>query len=85
MQVVAAAVLYSHHNGLKKWFILQARKGSMTLRCTAKEEKASPIIVYHEGTQNGQIRKFLEREELIGMIVHELSEPDDLTRARCRS
>ena len=75
MSIVASIVFNSYHEGLKKWFILQAIKGSMTLRCTPKGEKPCPVIVHHEGSQAGQIRRFLDREELIKQIICELSEP----------
>jgi len=78
LRVVAMVVLNSHHEGLKKWFILQARKGSMTLRCTPKGLKPCPVVVHREGSQDDRIQRFLEREELITLIMCELSEPEDL-------
>ena len=50
----------------------------MTLRCTPKGEKSCPIVVHREGSQDDRIQRFLEREELITLIMCELSEPEDL-------
>ena len=77
LRFVASIVINSYHEGLKKWVILQARKGSMTLRCTSKGEKPCPVVVYREGSQDAQIYRFLEREDLIKQILDELTEPED--------
>lgn len=52
LQVVAWAVLDSGSEGLKKWLVMQCRKGSSTLRVSPKGEKKSPRIVYREGNSD---------------------------------
>ena len=64
MSIVASIALQSGHKGLTKWFLLQARKKSMTLRWTPKGDKPSPIIVHREGKPGGQIKKFLSWERI---------------------
>jgi hypothetical protein len=39
----------------KDYVLMQAIKGSSTLRISSKGEKPSPRSIYHEGTQVGQI------------------------------
>jgi len=65
MQIVAWAALRSHNKGLRKWQLMQCRKGSSTLRIGPKGRKPSPKIVYSEGKQDGEIKNYFEYRKLI--------------------
>ena len=49
LQVIAWCVLDSRSEELKRWLVMQCRKGSSTLRVGPKGEKYSPRIVFREG------------------------------------
>ena len=65
----ASIAIQTKHEGLKKWFLLQCRKKSSTLRVGPKGEKPSPRIVYREGKQDGQIAEFHEWRKYIKNII----------------
>lgn len=69
MSIVASIAIQTKHEGLKKWFLLQCRKKSSTLRVGPKGEKPSPRIVYREGKQDGQIAEFHEWRKYIKNII----------------
>ena len=48
MQVVAWTALRSHNDGLRRWQLMQCRKGSSTLRLGPKGKKPTPRIIYLE-------------------------------------
>ena len=65
MQIVAWVALRSHNKGLRKWQLMQCRKGSSTLRVGPKGKKPSPKIVYKEGRLDGEIRIYEEYRKII--------------------
>ena len=65
LQVVAWVVLDSGSEDLKRWLVMQCRKGSSTLRVSPKGEKPSPRIVYREGSEAIQIGDFLQFRKMI--------------------
>ena len=73
MHVVAWVALHSHNRGLNTWHKMQCIKEASTLRVSPKGEKPSPRIVYREGEQDRQIRKYLEYRKLIKGIMKRLS------------
>ena len=69
MSIVASIAIQTKHEGLKKWFLLQARKKANNLRIGPKGEKPSPRIVYREGKEDEQIVDFLVHRKLIHRII----------------
>jgi hypothetical protein len=51
-----------------RWAIMQAIKGSCTLRISKKGKKAPPRIVARVGTQNRGIREYLEVRRSLGRL-----------------
>jgi hypothetical protein len=57
--------LESKSESLKLWVRMQCIKKSSTVRLSPKGSKPMPRIVYHIGSQNQQIKKFLETRRFI--------------------
>ena len=70
MQIVAWTALRSHNSGLRKWQLMQCRKGSSTLRVGPKGRKPSPRVVYREGKQDVEIASYAEhRNYILDLII----------------
>lgn len=63
--VMSSLAIISKNIDVMRYALMQVRKGSSTLRIGRKGEKGSPRVVYREGKQNGQIRKFLLNRRFI--------------------
>ena len=57
--------LESGNENLKKWAIMQGIKETSTLRVSGKGEKSTPKIVFRFGSQDRQIKKFLEARRFV--------------------
>ena len=68
LQVVAWCALYSGSEDLKRWLVMQCRKGSSTLRVSSKREKKRPRVVYREGSEEEQIPDFIEYRKISNII-----------------
>lgn len=61
MQIIFSVVFkYRVNPKLRGWAIMQARKGSCTLRISNKGKKAPPHIIAQVGTQNRAVKEYLE-------------------------
>jgi hypothetical protein len=72
MSAVAWVALLSHNEGLKRYLIMQCIKKCSTVRVSAKNEKASPRVVYRCGSQSENIREFLKNRQLIKKVIVKL-------------
>lgn len=63
--VMSSLAIISQNVNVMKYTLMQVRKGSSTLRLGPKRFKRSPRVVYREGRQEGQIRKFLLNRQFI--------------------
>ncbi len=70
LQIVAWCALFSGSEDLKRWLVMQCRKGSSTLRISSKGEKLRPRIVYREGEKTVQIKDFLDFRRMISKIIN---------------
>ena len=59
------AALESGNENLKKWAIMQGIKESSTLRVSVKGKKPAPKIVFRFGSQDRQVKKFLETRRFL--------------------
>jgi len=73
MQIVAWAALRSNNRGLRRWQLMQCRKGSSTLCIGPKGRKPSPKIVYNEGRRDGEIQFYIEQRNFIIDIIEVLT------------
>jgi len=73
MQIVAWTALRCHNEGLRRWQLMQCRKGSNTLRVGPKGRKPSPKIVYKEGRQDKEIKNYYEFREMISKLIKVLN------------
>lgn len=69
MKIVAWASLLSHHENLKKWFLMQCIKQLSTLRVSSKRMKPSPRIMYRYSNQSKQVQNFLTYRHMIKKII----------------
>jgi hypothetical protein len=66
VHIVAWVCLMSKfHRHLTRWFIMQSIKEASTLRCSRKDKKPCPRIVFRQGKQDREIKSFLEFRRLI--------------------
>ena len=72
VEIMAWNRLFTKHQKLTGWFILQCIKKGSTLRVSPKKEKPSPRIVYRHGKQENQIEQFLTYRKLIKTITNKL-------------
>jgi len=72
IKVVAWAALVSHNAGLNKWLIMQCIKQASTLRIQPKRNKPAPRLVYKYGSQQQQIKAFLEFRTMVRKIVKQI-------------
>ena len=70
MMAVSWVVIHSHHRGLKRWFLMQCRKGSSTLRTSEKGSKHVPKIIYGEGKHGQGIEDYLCYRDLLTETTH---------------
>lgn len=49
---------------LRGWCIMQAIKGSCTLRISNKGRKAPPVVIAHVGTQDHAIKEYLQVKKI---------------------
>ena len=64
-RAMAWVAVLSGNAGLRKWVLIQLIKGSSTLRVSCKGDKASPRIVFSEGSRDREIAAFKRWRELI--------------------
>ena len=74
VKVMASVSLWSHVEGLKDYVIMQAVKGTSTVRLLGKG-KGSPKPVFSYGSQKGQIRVYLETRRFILDSLKKMKEP----------
>lgn len=59
---------YFTNHKLMGWAIMQMIKGSSTLRISTKFKKPRPRIIYKEGKQANEIKKFREYRKIFGKL-----------------
>jgi hypothetical protein len=69
MKILAWVNLLSQNEAITKYLQMQCIKKCSTLRISHKREKPSPKIVYRFGSQDGEIRNFIEFRRLAKRIV----------------
>jgi len=62
---------------LTDWFLMQLIKGTFTLRHGFKGKKSPPRIVYRYGSQDKQIKKFLDNRKFILDFFKKLEKKGD--------
>lgn len=65
VRIMNWVALESGNIGLQRYVRMQCIKRSSTVRISPKGKKPSPKIVFRYGSQNGQIKKFLETREFV--------------------
>lgn len=60
------------------YVLMQIIKRSSTLRASDKGDKPPPRTLYFEGSQDGQIKQFLETSQLIQDFLKENDKPEVL-------
>jgi hypothetical protein len=72
VRVMAWVAMISRIQALKDYVFMQCIKGSSTVRCGTKGDKPSSRIVYRYGSQNCQIKRFLETQEFINECLRRM-------------
>ena len=85
MSIVASACLESESEPLLKWFLLQCRKKSSTLRVSPKGRKPSPRIVCRHGKQNNRILNYLRYRRRIKDLLRKMRTRAPLNSVNNRS
>lgn len=73
VQIMASVCLFSKHEKLTGWFILQCRKGASTLRVGSKRDKPPPRTVFRYGKQDKEIDIFERKVRQIKRIMRKMN------------